>query len=121
MILYLTINYKSKEIEDICTKRPKAIKHFDEKVFKKLSSIINYIEQATSLLDIINYPAYNFHDLEGKKRLNEWSIYIGNTGYRLILIPQDENNNFIEKGDVIKNCKTIKIIMITEVCNHYGE
>lgn len=117
----MTIEYKSKEVEEVCTKRQKAVKCFDEIVYKKLASIINYIEQADSLLDIINYPSYKFHDMKGYKHLNEWSIYIGRTGYRLILIPLNENNNPIEKGDVLKNSKTIKIIMVKEVNNHYGE
>lgn len=92
----------------------------DLKVYKKLSSIINFIENSYSLLDIKNYPAFNFHDLDGEYK-DQWVIYIGGTGYRIHIIPQDPNNKLIKKGDVTPNIKNIKIILIMGVSNHYGK
>ena len=49
----------------------------------------------------------------------EWSIRLGNTGYRVTMIPCDENEKEIIDGDIMAQCKTIKIVKVTEVSNHY--
>ena len=116
----MKINYQSDHLKKLCTKQKYALKYIDLKVYKKLSSIINFIENADSLLDIKNYPAYHFHDLENEYN-NQWVIYVGRTGYRIHIIPQDTNNSIIEKQDVIPNIRNIKIILIKEVSNHYGQ
>lgn len=113
------INYENNEVKNLCTKKEYALKHIDSKVYTALKFVINFIENATSLIDVINYPSFHFHDLKGPNHENEWSIYIKKTGYRLILKPQDENNNIIEKGDVLANSKSIKIVLVTEVNNRY--
>ena len=46
------------------------------------------------------------------------SIRLGNTGYRVTLIPCDEKGILLIDGDILARCKTINIIMIT-VSNHY--
>lgn len=85
----------------------------------KLLAAENYIKQASSLQDIVNYPPFHFHSMKGKRK-NEWSIYLGKeTGYRVTLIPCDEENREITSGDIIAQCKTIKVVMVTEVSNHY--
>ncbi len=117
----MNLNYDSTHVKKLCTDRKYALKFIDLIVYKKLSSIINFIENANSLLDIKNYPSYKFHDLEGEEYENQWIIYIGNTGYRIHLIPQDSNNNIIQKGDVIPNITNIKLVLIKEVSNHYGK
>ena len=117
----MTINYNSAHEHKLCNDRKYALKHIDLKVYKKLSSIINFIESADSLLDIRNYPSYRFHDLEGDKYNDQWAIYVSNTGYRVHLIPQDSNNNLIKKGDVLPNITSIKIVLIKEVSNHYDK
>ena len=53
------------------------------------------------------------------KRKHEWSIYVGNTGYRVTLIPCDDEENEIISGDILAQCKMIKIVKVTEVSNHY--
>ena len=47
------------------------------------------------------------------------SIRLGNTGYRVTLIPCDEKGILLIDGDILARCKTIKIIMITEASNSY--
>ena len=54
-----------------------------------------------------------------KLRKGEWSIYLGNTGYRVTMIPCDDNGNEIIDGDIMAKCRMIKIVCITEVSNHY--
>lgn len=44
---------------------------------------------------------------------------MGNTGYRVTMIPCDNNKNEIIEGDILALCKFIKIVKITEVSNHY--
>lgn len=86
---------------------------------RKLQSVEVFIQNADSLQDIVNYPPYHFHSLKGNRK-EEWSIYLGRkAGYRVILIPCDEDQNEIVEGDIISKCKSIKIVKITEVSNHY--
>lgn len=115
----MQINYANNEVKKICTERKYALKYIDAKVYCALQFVMNFIENSESLIDVINYPSFNFHPLEGPDNVDEWSIYIKRTGYRLILKPQDENNTIIKKGDVISNSKSIKIVLVTEVNNHY--
>ena len=85
----------------------------------KLLAAENYIKQASSLQDIVNYAPFHFHSLNGKRK-KEWSIYLGKeTGYRVILIPCDGENREITSGDIIAQCRSIKVVMVTEVSNHY--
>ena len=44
---------------------------------------------------------------------------LGNTGYRVTMIPCDNEGNEITEGDILAQCKTIKIVKVTEVSNHY--
>lgn len=50
---------------------------------------------------------------------DEWSIRLGNTGYRVTMIPCDDFENEIIEGDIMAQCKMIKIVRVTEVSNHY--
>lgn len=73
---------------------------------------------AESLMDIANYPPFHFEHLKGDRK-DEWSIRLGNTGYRVTMIPCDNDGNEIVKGDILAKCKMIKIVKVTEVSNHY--
>ena len=42
----------------------------------------------------------------------QWSIRLGNTGYRVTMIPCDDYENEIVEGDIIAQCKMIKIIKL---------
>jgi len=91
---------------------------YPEQVKKKLESTENFILNAESLLDIANYPPFHFEHLKGDRK-DEWSIRLGNTGYRVTMIPCDVSGNEITKGDILAQCKMIKIVKVTEVSNHY--
>ena len=89
-------------------------------VKEKVLATENFILQANSLQDIFSYPPFRFHSLSGKRK-DEWSLYLGNTGYRVTLIPCDEDGNSITEGDILAQCKSILVVMVTEVSNHYGQ
>lgn len=91
---------------------------YPEKVKEKILSIGEFLEAAESLNDVFAYPVYRFHPLQGKRE-GEWSISVGNTGWRVAVIPCDENGEAILSGDIFAQCKFIKIVMVTEVSNHY--
>lgn len=78
----------------------------------------NYIRQAVSLNDIVRYPPFHFHPLHGDRK-GEWSLYVGQTGYRVTVIPCDDKENEILNGDILAQCKSIKIVKVMEVSNHY--
>ncbi len=44
---------------------------------------------------------------------------LGNTGYRVTMIPCDDTERELTEGDILAKCKMIKIIKVTEVSNHY--
>ena len=49
---------------------------------------------AESLMDVANYPPFHFEHLKGDRK-DEWSIRLGNTGYRVTMIPCDNDGNEI--------------------------
>ena len=91
---------------------------YPEQVKKKLESAENFIRNAESLMDVANYPPFHFEHLKGDRK-DEWSIRLGNTGYRVTMIPCDNDGNEITEGDILAQCKMIKIVKVTEVSNHY--
>lgn len=114
----MIINYKNKRVErSFCSQFKKSWK-YPPIVKVKLEAAENYIIQAESLLDIVNYPPFHFHPLRGKRK-GEWSLYLGNTGYRVVLIPFGEGGKVITEGDVLSKSRMIRIVEIEEVSNHY--
>lgn len=85
---------------------------------KKIEAAENYIKNSCSLMDIANYPPFHFEKLKGKRK-EEWSIRLGNTGYRVTMIPCDDNGIEITNGDIMSQFKMIKIVEVTEVSKHY--
>ena len=114
----MVIKYRNKTVEQQFSSKYQKKWRYPEPVKEKLKAAENLIEQAESLLDIIKYPPFHFHALRGNRK-DEWSIYLGKTGYRVTLIPCDENGREIREGDIIAQCKSIKIVVVTEVSNHY--
>ena len=112
------ILYKNKTAEKQFSPEHRKKWRYPKAVEVKLLSIENAIRSAETLYDIVNYPPYHFHRLEADRK-EEWSIYVGHTGYRVTLIPCDDDENPITDGDIIGKCRVIKIVMVTEVSNHY--
>ena len=114
----MEILYKNKAVEEQFSSKYKSKWRYPELVKTKLQAAENAFNQATSLRDIASFPPFHFHPLGGKRK-GEWSIYLGHTGYRVALIPCDDAGNTITTGDVIAQCKKIKVVLVTEVSNHY--
>ncbi len=114
----MNITYKNTTAEKQFSSEYKKQWRYPKQVQTKLQAAENYIKRAESLLDIVNYRPFHFHQLHGDRN-REWSIYLGNTGYRVTLIPCDAQGKPIVTGDVISQCKSIRIVMVTEVSNHY--
>lgn len=91
---------------------------YPEQVKVKLLAAENYILRADSLMDIVAYPPYHFEHLRGDRN-KEWSIRLGNTGYRVTLVPCDDNGEELVGGDILAKSRTIRVIEVTEVSNHY--
>ena len=91
---------------------------YPEAVKTKLQGIETFIRQAKSLNDVVNYPPFHLHQLLGDRN-KEWSIYVGNTGYRVSLFPCDDYGNPITCGDIIAKSTSINNIVVIEVSNHY--
>lgn len=81
----MEILYKNKTVEQqFCSKYKKKWR-YPEQVKIKLQAAENVFKSATSLQDIASYIPFRFHSLKGDRK-HEWSIYLGNTGYRVVLI-----------------------------------
>lgn len=114
----MEILYKNKTAKEQFSSEFKNKWKYPELVKVKLQAVENAFIAAKSLQDIANYPSYRFHPLKGDRK-HEWSISLGKTGYRVTLIPCDDNGNTIISGDIIAQCKKIKVVLVTEVSNHY--
>lgn len=109
------IEYRNKKTEMICTNLSYAKKEYPEKVAKKLIKAINFIENADSLQDVIQYQPFHFHDLKWDRK-GQYSIDIDGrrSSYRLIIKPIDENDI-----DIYATAKSVQIILVWEVSKHY--
>ena len=117
-IAEVKILFKNKNTEKQFSSKYKKNWRYPEMVKTKLESVENFIIRAGSLMDIANFPPFHFERLKGTRK-NEWSIRVGNTGYRVTMIPFNDDEEEIVEGDILAKCRIIKIVKITEVSNHY--
>lgn len=114
----MTILYKNEAAKKQFCSEYKKNWRYPEQVKKKLEAAENYIMNSESLSDIANIKPFRFEHLKGERK-DEWSIRLGNTGYRVTMIPCDNTGKEIVQGDILTQCKMIKIVKVTEVSNHY--
>ena len=114
----MKILFKSEKVENSFSSVYKKKWKYPEQVKRKLEAAENFIQNAETLLDIANYPPFRFERLKGNRK-EEWSIRLGNTGYRVTMIPCDACGNEITEGDILAQCRMIKVVKVTEVSNHY--
>ena len=114
----MKIIYKSIKIERQFSSKYRKSWRYPKEVQTKLVAAENVILSADSLLDIFEYRPFHLEKLQGDRK-NEWSIRLGNTGYRVILYPCDDDGNKITCGDITAQCRTVRIILVMEVTNHY--
>ena len=116
--LGMQIIYKNTSAEKQFSAKYKKKWRYPEQVKRKLEAAENYIINASSLMDVASYTPFHFEHLKGDRK-DEWSIRLGNTGYRVTMIPCDDNGCEIVEGDILAQCRMIKIVKVTEVSNHY--
>jgi len=116
--LDMQIIYKNISAEKQFSTKYKKKWRYPEQVKRKLEAAENYINSAPSLMDVASYNPFHFERLKGDRK-DEWSIRLGNTGYRVTMIPCDDNGCEIVEGDILAQCRMIKIVKVTEVSNHY--
>lgn len=112
-ILYKNENIKKQFCSDYKKKW-----RYPEQVKRKLESTENFILNADSLMDVAVYSPFHFEHLKGDRK-DEWSIRLGHTGYRVTMIPCDLDGKEIIEGDILAQCRMVKIVKVTEVSNHY--
>lgn len=114
----MKILYKNSKIEKLCTNEKEAVKKIGSEVANKLFAVLNLLKASKNLKDILVLPQYKLHALKGNRE-GEYSIYLGkNTGFRLIIIPLDENEKIITSNDM--SIYTISVcVEIVEVSKHY--
>ena len=103
--------------QQFCSKHKKKWR-YPSQVIEKLQATENFLQQASSLHDVFQYRPFRFHSLKGDRK-NEWSIRLGNTGYRVIVKPCDDKGKIIVNMDIMAESKRLKVVMVTEVSNHY--
>lgn len=120
-MLFMNIRYRNSALEKVCTDLKEAKKQYNPKVSMSLHAAINFIQNATSLKDVINYPPFHFHDLQGDRK-NQYAIDIAGrkSGYRLIIIPINNSGTKSSKEEIFgKSASNIVIVHLEEVTNHY--
>lgn len=119
----MNIEYHNKTVKRQCIDLKTAKKNFGDKIAVKLHSAINFLQSANNLCDISSMPMYHFHSLSGnsKNSSRKYAIDIGGrrSGYRLIMVPLDDNKNEVKDNGEgsLYDCTTI--LLILEVSNHY--
>jgi len=115
----MEILYDNKKLEKSCKDIKNAKRLYNLQVAEKLHSVINYLENSVTLIDVRNMPSYHLHSLEGNRK-GTWAIDLGRRlGYRLIIKPLDENKKEWTIKDENQICKSTNIILVLEVTNHY--
>ena len=114
----MELHYKNKQTEKICTDEKKAIKSFGKEVANKLLAVIILLECSLNLKDVLAFKQYNLHPLKGNLK-GFHSIYLGKTtGYRLLLMPLDENKQPIKNTDTNIYASAV-CVKIEGVTKHY--
>ncbi|MCR4819326.1 MAG: hypothetical protein K5841_10255, partial [Fretibacterium sp.] len=78
----MKIVYKNKSVQRQFDSIYQGKWRYPKQVKDRLLAMENYIRQAASLNDIVRYPPFHFHPLRGGRK-GEWSLYVGQTGYRV--------------------------------------
>ena len=78
------------------------------------------LEAMADFTEVIQFKPFHFHGLKGDKK-GQYVIDVkGRTsGYRMILIPLNDEMQEISITEVFSIAKKVKIILIKEVSKHY--
>jgi len=116
----MNIKYKDSKTKKKCTDRKQATKDLG-KYGDELIAKINLIDSMVNFSDVLNYPSFHAHKLEGDKK-NYWSLDVKGRkcSWRIIVAPLDEEENIVvPNNEFFKVCQALKVILIEEVSKHY--
>lgn len=88
-------------------------------VAEELSEVIAILENVECLNDVFMMQAYQLHPLKGKRK-GQYALDLGRKlGYRLIIIPLDDEEKEWRISDWNSVYKATRIVIVWEVSNHY--
>lgn len=116
----MIIKYKNAKIKKECTDLRAAKKAYNEKVAEGLHAVVNFIENAESLIDVKSFPAFNLHPLQ-RERKGTFAIDLAGrrSGFRLIIEPVDKDGEKWKEIEVKEIYKLTEVVIFLEVTNHY--
>lgn len=115
------IKYSNEHIKKLCTNEIKARKTFG-KNSDDLFALLNAIDAASSLYDLVALKQYHLHYLAGdKKGIFAFRIHY-NSKYRVEFHALDKNGNILyPEQDIYSFYKQITSIEIIKISEHYGK
>lgn len=118
--MVIEVRYRDNTVKKLCTDLKRAKREMPTNVAEKLYALINLMESAENLYDIANMQMYHLHPLQGN-RAGKYALDIAGrrAGYRLIIVPLDDDGNEWEEKDVNIVYRATRIIIAWEVSNHY--
>lgn len=115
----MKIRYHDNRVKKLCLDYGEAKKQLGKVVADKLHSTIQFVMAAECMLDIRNFSPFRLHVLKGSRK-GQYAIDLGKkVGYRLVIIPLDQNDQLWQKEDENIVFQSTKSIVILEVTNHY--
>lgn len=96
-----------------------AQKKLGKNVADKLHKTLQFIDASVCLMDIKNMITFRLHPLKGDRK-GTYAIDLGKrTGFRLILIPVDQNGNRWTTENDITIYNSTDTVILMEVSKHY--
>ena len=115
----IEVQYHNSKVKKLCQDYKKAKKELNVEVAEKLHSLIDVLDSADNLWDINQMRIYKLHPLHGDRE-GQYALDLGRRlGFRLIIIPLDENGNEWNEKDINIVYRATKIVIAWEVTNHY--
>lgn len=113
----MKVFYNNNKTKKICENIKEARKKYNEKNGTSLLGIITHIKSSDGIMDIINFPRYNFHKYNNK---DIFSIDIGGrrSNCRLLIELLDKDGKKFEPCNIDEIYEDVKCILIRGVENH---
>ena len=110
----IEVQYHNSKVKKLCQDYKKAKIELNVEVAEKLHSLIGVLESADNLWDINQMRIYNLHPLQGDRE-GQYALDLGRRlGFRLVIIPLDENGNELEKKDFTEKITISGVIFADE-------
>ena len=115
----LIVKYQHNRDRKICEDTKRAIRVLGSRAGKQLTELIVLLKNVKDLSDVAMMPQYRLHKLKGDLK-DKYSMSLPGTGIRIEFYPMDENENVLLSGnDEAEMFRNTKIVLITEVSDHY--